>query len=237
MTESTHPHEPHSKGIGDTLNWLRAGVLGANDGIVSTAGILIGVAAATVDRGAIFTAGIAALAAGAVSMALGEYVSVSTQRDTERALIVKEQAELRDMPTEEFDELVGLYRDKGLSEATAHQVATELTDHDALAAHAEVELGIDPDALTNPWHAAASSALSFTIGALLPLVAILVFPQHLRIPLTFVVVCLALALTGWLSARIGDADVRRAILRVTIGGALAMAITYVIGLATGHVVG
>ncbi len=232
-----HADEPHAGGVGETLNWLRAGVLGADDGIVSTAGILVGVAAATIDRGAIFTAGIAALAAGAVSMALGEYVSVSTQRDTERALIRKERAELRDMPEEEFDELVGLYRDRGLSESTARQVATELTEHDALAAHAEVELGIDPDTLTNPWHAAGSSAASFTLGAALPLIAILVLPQHIRIPVTFVVVCLALALTGWISARIGQADARLAILRVTMGGALAMTITYLIGLATGHVVG
>ena len=150
----THPAEPHVGAINTKLNWLRAGVLGANDGIVSVAGIVIGVAAATTDRGPIFAAGVAGLAAGALSMALGEYVSVSTQRDTEKALLAKESWELSNKPDEEFAELVGLYRAKGLSEDTARTVARELTDHDAFAAHVDIELGIDPDELTNPWHAA-----------------------------------------------------------------------------------
>ncbi|GAB2647633.1 VIT family protein [Gordonia jinhuaensis] len=234
---SSHEAEPHNEGIGDKLNWLRAGVLGANDGIVSTAGIVVGVAAATTDRAPIFTAGIAGLAAGAVSMALGEYVSVSTQRDTERALLDKERTELRDMPEEELDELAAIYEDRGLSPETAHQVAVELTEHDAFAAHAEAELGIDPDALTNPWAAALSSAVSFTTGAILPLVAILVPPASWRIPVTFVVVCLALALTGFLSATIGGSDRRKAVVRVTLGGAIAMAVTYGIGTLTGHAIG
>ena len=174
--------------LSSKLNWLRAGVLGANDGIVSTAGIVVGVAAATAEKAPIFTAGVAGLAAGAVSMALGEYVSVSTQRDTERALLRKERRELRDDPAAELDELAALYEAKGLSTATARTVAEELTDHDAFAAHAEVELGIDPAELTNPWQAAASSALSFTIGALLPLIAILVPPTTWRIPVTVVAV-------------------------------------------------
>ena len=151
-----------SGSVSSKLNWLRAGVLGANDGIVSTAGIVVGVAAASVARGPILTAGIAGLVAGTVSMALGEYVSVSTQRDTEQALLSKERRELRDDPTAELDELAALYEAKGLSAATARTVAEELTDHDPFAAHAEVELGIDPEELTNPWHAALSSALSFT---------------------------------------------------------------------------
>lgn len=219
--------------LSSKLNWLRAGVLGANDGIVSTAGIVVGVAAATVERGPILTAGIAGLAAGAVSMALGEYVSVSTQRDTEQALLTKERRELRADPAAELDELASLYEAKGLSAATARTVAQELTDHDAFAAHAEVELGIDPDELTNPWEAALSSALSFTVGALLPLLAILLPPTTWRIPVTVVAVLLALTLTGAVSAGLGGAPKGRAVLRNVIGGGLALVITYAIG----HLVG
>ena len=150
VSTASHPAEPHAGSVSAKLNWLRAGVLGANDGIVSTAGIVVGVAAATVARGPILTAGIAGLAAGAVSMALGEYVSVSTQRDTERALLSKERGELREDPAAELDELAALYEAKGLSTATARTVAEELTDHDAFAAHAEVELGIDPERSDQP---------------------------------------------------------------------------------------
>ncbi|WP_029373574.1 VIT1/CCC1 transporter family protein [Mycobacterium sp. UM_WWY] len=233
MSSPAHPAEPHVGSVSSKLNWLRAGVLGANDGIVSTAGIVVGVAAATVERGPILTAGIAGLAAGAVSMALGEYVSVSTQRDTEQALLHKERHELRADPAAELDELAGLYEAKGLSPATARTVAEELTEHDAFAAHAEVELGIDPDELTNPWEAALSSALSFTVGALLPLLAILLPPTTWRIPVTVVAVLLALMLTGAVSAGLGGAPKGRAVLRNVIGGGLALAITYAIG----HLVG
>ncbi|BAP97680.1 hypothetical protein MMASJCM_2904 [Mycobacteroides abscessus subsp. massiliense CCUG 48898 = JCM 15300] len=238
MTERTMAHsaEPHQSGTGGRLNWLRAGVLGANDGIVSTAGMVVGVAAATIDRGPILTAGLAGVAAGAVSMALGEYVSVSTQRDTERALLDKERQELRDLPAQELVELALIYESKGLSPATARQVATELTAHDAFAAHAEAELGIDPQALTNPWHAAFSSAVSFLTGAVLPMLAILLPPPALRIPITVVAVCLALVLTGWISATIGEANRMRAISRVTIGGLAAMAITYLIGTVVGQAI-
>jgi VIT1/CCC1 family predicted Fe2+/Mn2+ transporter len=219
--------------VSSKLNWLRAGVLGANDGIVSTAGIVVGVAAATVERGPIMTAGIAGLAAGAASMALGEYVSVSTQRDTEKALLTKERQELRDDPAAELDELAELYEGKGLSPATARTVAEELTDHNPLLAHAEVELGIDPEDLTNPWQAALSSALSFIAGALLPLIAILTPPTAWRIPVTVVTVLLALAITGVVSARLGGAPQGRAVARNVVGGGLALAITY----AVGHLVG
>ncbi|MBM6400858.1 VIT family protein [Phycicoccus sp. MQZ13P-5] len=219
------------------LNWLRAGVLGANDGIVSTAGLVIGVAAATTDRGPVLTAGLAGLAAGAMSMAVGEYVSVSTQRDSERALIAKEIRELRDEPDAELAELTGIYESKGLSPALARQVAVELTAHDALAAHAEVELGIDPENLTNPWHAAWASMVAFTVGALLPLVAILLPPLGWRVPVTVVAVVLALAGTGLVSARLGDADARRATVRVVLGGLLAMAVTFAIGSLVGTQVG
>lgn len=235
-TEASHPAEPHVGSLNNKLNWLRAGVLGANDGIVSVAGIVIGVAAATIDREHILTAGIAGLTAGALSMALGEYVSVSTQRDTELALLAKERRELAEEPEAEFNELVGLYQAKGLSPETARTVATELTERDAFAAHIDIELGIDPDGLTNPWHAAISSAVSFTVGALLPMLAILLPPPSARIPITFVAVLIALGITGWVSARLGGADPVRATQRVVIGGALAMAITYAIGRLVGGVV-
>ncbi|MFN8073344.1 MAG: VIT family protein [Mycobacterium sp.] len=236
MTAEAHPAEPHVGAINTKLNWLRAGVLGANDGIVSVAGIVVGVAAATTERGPIFTAGLAGLAAGALSMALGEYVSVSTQRDTERALLAKERRELVEEPEAELAELVGLYQAKGLSPETARTVAEELTAHDAFAAHIDIELGIDPDELTNPWHAAGSSAIAFTVGAMLPLLTILLLPPSTRIPVTFIAVLIALAVTGWISARLGGADPRRAVTRVVIGGALAMAITWAIGHIFGGVV-
>lgn len=233
----SHPAEPHTGSVSSKLNWLRAGVLGANDGIVSTAGIVVGVAAATVDRGPILMAGIAGLAAGAVSMALGEYVSVSTQRDTEKALLTKERGELRDDPRAELEELKQIYAAKGLSESTAQAVASELTAHDAFAAHVEAELGIDPDDLTNPWQAAFSSAAAFITGALLPLLAILLPPPSARIPVTVVAVLVALAITGSVSARLGGAPRGRAVLRNIVGGGLALAITYAIGLLVGTVVG
>ncbi|MTD13297.1 VIT family protein [Nakamurella sp. YIM 132087] len=222
-----HPGEPHH----DTsrLNWLRAGVLGANDGIVSTAGLVVGVAGATADRGVIFTAGFAGLVAGAVSMALGEYVSVSSQRDSEKALLSLEKRELAEDPEAEFDELVGIYEAKGLRPATARQVAQELTAHDALAAHLDAELHLDPEELAKPWQAAGASALSFTVGALLPLVAILLPNGSWRVPVTAVAVLLALALTGVISARLGGARPRKAVIRVVIGGAVALVVTYAIG--------
>ncbi|MEO7068875.1 MAG: VIT family protein [Nostocoides sp.] len=234
MTDQSHESEPHEGeqhegGLSARLNALRAGVLGANDGIVSTAGIVIGVAAATTSRAAIATAGLAGLAAGAMSMAVGEYVSVSTQRDTERAMVAREIRELREQPAEELAELTGLYADRGLSPDLARQVAEQLTAHDALAAHAEVELGIDPDDLANPWHAAFASMGSFTVGASLPVVAILLSAQSWRVPVTVVAVLLALVLTGWASATVGRSPVPRAVVRNLAGGALAMAITYAVG--------
>jgi VIT1/CCC1 family predicted Fe2+/Mn2+ transporter len=224
-----HPGEPHFGGFASRLNWLRAGVLGANDGIVSVAGIVIGVAGATATRGPILTAGVAGLVAGGISMALGEYVSVSSQRDTERAMLDKERRELADAPEQELAELAALYRAKGLSAQTARTVAEELTRHDAFAAHVEVELRIDPTDLANPWHAAIASATSFTIGALLPLVAILAPPASWRVPVTFVAVLAALAVTGELSARLGDTSRRAAVARVVIGGGLGMLATYGVG--------
>ncbi|TAM69870.1 MAG: VIT family protein [Microbacteriaceae bacterium] len=228
-----HPDEPHREGIAQRLNWLRAGVLGANDGIVSVAAIVVGVAGATNNTAAILTAGLAGLVGGAVSMALGEYVSVSSQRDSERALIEKERLELAETPEEEFIELVGMYREKGLSDETATQVARELTDHDALAAHLSVELNIDQNDVASPWHAAFASAIAFTIGAILPMLAILLPPDGWRVPVTFVAVLIALAATGNIAAYIGGSSRGRAMARVVIGGALALIATFTIGALLG----
>lgn len=236
MSTWIHEDEPHRSGIGQRLNWLRAGVLGANDGIVSVAALVVGVAGATTDTPALLLAGVAGLVGGAISMALGEYVSVSSQRDSERALIAKETRELREMPEQELDELTQLYRDRGLTDETARQVAKELTAHDALRAHLEVELGIDQEDLVNPWHAALSSAIAFTVGALLPLIAILLPPPDWRVPVTFVAVLLALALTGSVSARLGGSPQGRAVLRLVVGGALALAVTWGIGTLLGTAV-
>jgi VIT1/CCC1 family predicted Fe2+/Mn2+ transporter len=219
------------------LNWLRAGVLGANDGIVSVAGLVVGVAGATTARGAIFTAGLAGLVAGAVSMALGEYVSVSSQRDSETAQLRKERGELTNVPEAELAELTAIYLAKGLSPATARQVAAELTAHDALAAHAEAELHVDPQDLANPARAAAASALSFLAGAMLPLLAILLPPPGWRIAVTVAVVLVSLAATGAISATIGGSGPRRAVTRVVIGGAAGLALTYGIGHLFGTAIG
>lgn len=227
--QGQHAGEPHADGIASRLNWLRAGVLGANDGIVSVAAIVVGVASATSAFFPILTAGMAGLVGGAISMALGEYVSVSSQRDSERALIARERQELRDMPEEELDELVGMLRDRGLSDATASQVAAEMTAHDPLAAHLSLELNIDQDQVANPWHAAIASAIAFTIGAILPMLAVLLPPPDWRIPVTFVAVLVALALTGALGARLGDSPMLRPTIRVVIGGALALGATFAIG--------
>ena len=219
------------------LNGLRAAVLGANDGIVSTAGIVIGVAGATLEPFTILAAGIAGLTAGALSMAVGEYVSVSAQRDTEKALLDKERRELAEMPEEELAELAGLYQAKGLQPELALEVATQLHAHDALAAHAETELGIDPEQLTSPWVAAVSSAVSFTVGSVLPLVAIIFAPTDLKIVVTVAAVALALVITGYLSARVGGTPMGRSILRNLAGGLLAMGVTYWIGRLVGHTLG
>ncbi|GAA1973111.1 VIT family protein [Catenulispora subtropica] len=233
--ERPHPvHDPH-EGLGARLNWLRAGVLGANDGIVSTAGLVVGVAGATDTKSTLLASGIAGLLAGSLSMASGEYVSVSTQRDTEQAALALERRELAESPDAEFEELVGLYKGRGMSEETARQVAEEMTAHDALAAHARTELGINPNELTNPWSAAIASFIAFSVGALLPLLAIVLPPQGWRVPVTVVSVLIALVVTGYVSARLGRAAPGRAILRNVVGGALAMGITYVVGTFIGAV--
>jgi VIT1/CCC1 family predicted Fe2+/Mn2+ transporter len=230
---ATHPNEPHGEGIAGRLNWLRAGVLGANDGIVSVAAIVVGVAGATPALAPILTAGAAGLVGGAISMALGEYVSVSSQSDSQRALIAKETRELAEEPEQELAELADLYAAKGLSVAVARQVAIELTAHDALTAHLEAELGIRERDVASPWQAAGASGLAFTIGAILPLAAILLLPGAIRIPVTFAVVLGALAATGALGAWIGGSPKLRATLRVVIGGAAALGATFAIGTLLG----
>ncbi|MFF5443504.1 VIT family protein [Streptomyces sp. NPDC012888] len=229
MTEHTVDGGSRSGAISTRLNWLRAGVLGANDGIISTAGLVVGVAGATTSRASILTAGVAGLLAGALSMAAGEYVSVSSQRDSERAALDEERRELVEDPEAELDELTTLLAERGLSRDVAREAAEQLTARDALRAHARVELGIEPDELANPWHAALASLTAFTIGALLPLLAIVLPEPAHRVPVTAVAVLAALTVCGYTSARLGGAPVPRAILRNVTGGALAMAVTYAVG--------
>jgi VIT1/CCC1 family predicted Fe2+/Mn2+ transporter len=225
--------EPHDESLAARLNWLRAGVLGANDGIVSTAAIVVGVAGASASRSAILTAGVAGLFAGAMSMAAGEYVSVSSQRDSERAMLELERRELAETPSAELAELAQIYQRKGLTADLAREVAAQLTEHDALGAHADAELGIDPDDLTNPWHAALASFVAFTVGAVLPLLAIGLVPAGWRIGVTFAAVVVALAVTGSISSALGKAARWPAIRRNVFGGLLAMLVTYAVGRAAG----
>jgi vacuolar iron transporter family protein len=226
---ATRRELPRTAEIAQRLNWLRAGVLGANDGIVSVAAVVVGVAGATASTGPLLTAGMAALVGGAVSMALGEYVSVSSQSDSQKAMIEMKRLDLAHRPGHNLTVLARLYEDKGLSRDTAEQVARELTEHNALDAHLSAELHLDADDVVSPWHAAFASAIAFTLGAIVPLLAILLPPAGSRVPVTFVVVLAALGITGWIGARIGGGSRSRAAVRVVIGGALALAATFAIG--------
>jgi vacuolar iron transporter family protein len=221
--------ESHVAGSNTHLNWLRAAVLGANDGVVSVASVVMGVAAASTDFRSILTAGIAALSAGALAMAGGEYVSVSTQRDTEHALLEKEKWELKNEPEKELHELAQIYMGKGLSAETAQKVAAELTAHDAFAAHAEAELKIDPNDISNPVHAAWASGIAFTCGGIVPIIAMVLSPVSVHLYVTVFSVVIALVVTGVLSAISGGASKMRATVRVVVGGLFAMAATYGIG--------
>jgi VIT1/CCC1 family predicted Fe2+/Mn2+ transporter len=229
----THP-ERH---VNQRLGWLRAAVLGANDGIVSTASLLLGVAAADVSSGALLATGVAALAAGALSMAVGEYVSVSSQRDSEEADIARERHELDSYPRAELDELTGLYVDKGLDRGLARQVAVELSKGDRLAVHMAEELGITDATRARPMQAALASAAAFAAGALVPVVTIVVAPLSLRMAVTAVAALAALAGLGALGARAGGARLGRATARMLIGGSAAMALTSAIGHLVGGAVG
>lgn len=213
----------------ERIGWLRAAVLGANDGIVSTASLIVGVAAAAAGRQDVLLAGIAGLVAGALSMAAGEYVSVSSQADTENADIAREMAELATQPEAELNELTGIYVGRGLEPALARQVAEQLTAHDAMAAHRRDELGLSEATAARPLQAAFASALTFSIGAALPLLVVLLLPAD---ALTIGVVAtslVALVVLGILGARAGGAPILRSVARVVFWGALAMAVTAMVG--------
>ena len=217
------------------LNWLRAGVLGANDGIVSTAGLVMGIAGANGDASAILVAGVAGLVAGSISMAGGEYTSVSAQRDSELAALEVERKELREDPDRELRELAWFYEQKGLSAETALTVAAELTEKDALKAHAEAELGIDSSQQVSPTQAALSSFVAFAAGSLLPPVAVTGPWIDFRIQATVIAVVASLALTGFVGAKIGGAKSLRAIVRNVVVSLLTMSVTYAIGSLVGSV--
>jgi VIT1/CCC1 family predicted Fe2+/Mn2+ transporter len=218
------------------IGWLRAAVLGADDGIVSTAALMIGVAASSASRNSILVAGIAGLAAGALSMGAGEYVSVSSQRDTERADIQREQRELAYNRDFELGELTDIYVKRGLDENLARTVAKQLTASDALGAHVRDELGIVDEVRARPWQAARVSSLSFLAGGTLPVVAMLAAPSAVRAPLTAAVALVLLAVLGWLGGRIGGAPGLRPAMRVLIGGGIAMGVAAGIGALLGTAV-
>lgn len=218
--------ERHRTGRG---GWLRAAVLGANDGIVSTASLVLGVAAAEGSPGAVLTAGLAGLVGGALSMAAGEYVSVSSQRDLEQADLARERKELQATPASELEELTGIYQAKGLDRGLARQVAVALSRTDPLPAHAREELNLDLDALAKPVQAAAVSALSFAAGAALALTAMVFAPASLRMPVTVAAASLTLLVLGGWSAALGGTPARPAMVRVVLGGLLAMGLTMAVG--------
>jgi len=223
MSPHDEDHSSHRIGL------LRAMVLGANDGIISTACLVLGVAAATTERSTILTAGMAGLVAGAASMALGEYVSVSSQRDSEQSDIAKEKWELEHTPDIELAELAGIYRKKGLPQALAHEVAVELTKHDALKTHLAEELGIHEATRARPVQASVGSAGSFAVGASVPLIAVALFTEAMRFTGTIAIVVLSLVALGVSSSKYGGAKPTRPVLRVVIGGLVAIAVTMAVG--------
>ena len=234
MTRNRRHAEQH---VGSRIGWLRAAVLGANDGIVSVAAIIVGVAAADSGRSAILTAGVAGWVAGAASMAAGEYVSVSSQADSERADLAVEQLELSRDPAGEREELAEIYRGRGLSDELAEQVAAELSaGDDVLAVHARDELGMTELSHARPFQAAGASAAAFTVGAALPLLAVILAPSSVQIPATVAATVVALALTGFAGARLGGAPPARGTLRVVIWGVAAMALTMLVGRVVGTAV-
>jgi VIT1/CCC1 family predicted Fe2+/Mn2+ transporter len=221
----------------DRVGWLRAAVLGSDDAIVSTASIMIGVAAASASQDAILVAGVAGLVAGSMSMAVGEYVSVSSQRDAEQADIEREKRELGEEPQAELNELATIYVKRGLDKELAAKVAEQLSAHDRLGAHMRDELGIDHASLARPMQAAWISALSFASFALLPMAALLIAPAAYRIPTIAALSLFGLGVLGALGGYLGGASIGRAALRVTVGGALAMAVTAAVGRILGVSVG
>lgn len=226
-------HEPQGIAIASKLNWLRAGVLGANDGIVSTSSIIFGVAGASASHATLVLAGIAAIVAGAMSMAVGEYVSVSSQRDLENAELSMEKRQIEADPEGELHQLSKILEGRGIEPTLAREVAEQVSTRDAVAAHARVELGIDPDAVVNPWAAATASMIAFTIGGLIPLLAMVLAPRPIEVWVSGAAVLIALALSGWISARLGGASRIVGVARTVFGGLLAMAITYGVGRIAG----
>ncbi len=219
-------HEPH---FSNRNNWLRAAVLGANDGLISTASLLMGVAAANVDNHTLLLTGFASLIAGAISMAAGEYVSVSSQADTEKADLAKEAYELEHNSERELIELTNIYKQRGLNDTLAHEVATALTAHNALEAHARDEIGLNEDTAANPLQAAIASAVSFTVGALLPVLCIWLLPATVLLWGLGTVTLIGLAILGFLSAYLGGAKVIPAVLRIVVWGVIALLATSFIG--------
>jgi VIT1/CCC1 family predicted Fe2+/Mn2+ transporter len=230
----SHRHRPE-RHYAHRSGWLRAAVLGANDGIVSTASLVVGVAAAQAVRGEILLAGIAGLVAGAMSMAAGEYVSVSSQSDTEKADLAREREELEEHPEHEKRELAEIYVNRGIDRELAHEVAMQLMSHDALGAHARDELGLHEVNAARPLQAAAVSATTFSAGAMLPLAAMIVSPTTMIIPAVFASSLISLALLGGMAARTGGANPIKGASRVCLWGSMAMAVTAVVGAAVGNV--
>jgi vacuolar iron transporter family protein len=211
------------------IGWLRASVLGANDGIVSTASLIVGVAAASAVRGDVLIAGVAGLVAGAMSMAAGEYVSVSSQADTEQAELARERKELTGDGEFELEELASIYVGRGVEPALAKQVAQQLMNHDALAAHARDELGISDTMSARPVQAAFASAASFAVGAAMPLITVLLVPETILAPAVSGMSLLFLVILGVLSARVGGAPIIKSTIRIAFWGALAMGLTALVG--------
>ena len=231
MSRSIHPERHYSS----RNNWLRAGVLGANDGLISTASLLMGLVAGGTDGRTLVLSGIAALVAGAVSMSAGEYVSVSSQSDTERADLAKERQELDRNPEVELRELTSIYESRGLDHALARQVAEALTRHDDLQAHARDEIGLSETIDTNPLQAAWASALAFICGAILPVLVVVLLPVYVMLPTLAISTLAGLAGLGWLSARLGGAPVGRAVARLVGWGIIALLATYLVGDMAGSV--
>jgi vacuolar iron transporter family protein len=236
MTRPGLHHAVAERHVGGRAGWLRAAVLGANDGLISTASLIVGVAAAHSARSVILVAGIAGLTAGSLSMAAGEYVSVSSQRDAERADLDRERAELVAAPDAELAELTRIYQRRGLSADLALQVAVELSQQDRLTVHAHDELGIDVDALARPVQASAVSAISFLLGAILPIIVVALAPASARVASTMAVTLVGLVVLGSVGARLGGAPQRPAAIRVLVGGTLALVISLAIGRLTGSFV-
>ena len=225
--------ETSSRRILSTLNWLRAGVLGANDGIISTAAIIFGVAGASAQHSTLILTGIAAIAAGALSMAAGEYVSVSTQRDLELAELERQRFDLESNPERELQVLARVFEHRGVTPEVAMEVSRPMSAKDALSVHARAELGIDTEAVTNPWAAALASLLAFTFGGLVPVVPVVIAGPDLAMPISGIAVVIALGLTGGIAAKLGQMPALPSIVRNVIGGIIAIAVTFGVGTIAG----